>query len=116
MIHRIQEAKILNKTFEPDPEIYDDIQFHLTPVKDVTLRFHKDIHDTIFSMPFHEDQQIIWDTDDPVFKLVKIPVAPQEILIKRILGQNGKLIVVEPEDLKAKVREAALAVIEAHQS
>ena len=116
MIHRIQKAKILDDTFEPDPEIYDDIQFHLTPVKDVTLRFHKDIHDTIFSMPFHEDQQIIWDTGDPVFKLVKIPVAPQEILIKRILGQNGKLIVVEPEDLKAKVREAALSVIEAHQS
>ena len=80
------------------------------------MRFHKDIHDTIFSMPFHEDQQIIWDTDDPVFKLVKIPVAPQEILIKRILGQNGKLIVVEPEELKAKVRDAALSVIEAHQS
>jgi predicted DNA-binding transcriptional regulator YafY len=47
---------------------------------------------------------------------VKIPVAHQEILIKRILGQKGRLVVVEPEELKAKVREAALSVIEAHQS
>jgi hypothetical protein len=35
-------------------------------------------------MPFHAEQQIIWDTGDPVFKLVKIPVAPQEILLERI--------------------------------
>ena len=116
MIHRIQEARILDETFEPDPQIYENIHFQLTPVKNVTLRFHKDIHDTIFSMPFHAEQQIIWDTGDPVFKLVKIPVAPQEILLERILGHNGQLVVVEPETLKEKVREAALSVIKAHQS
>ena len=64
MVHRIQKAEVIRKTFEPDPEIYNNIRFTLTPVKDVVLRFHKDIHDSIFSNPFHENQEIIWDTDD----------------------------------------------------
>lgn len=114
MIHRIQRAEVIQKTFEPDPEIYNNIRFTLTPVKDVVLRFHKDIHDSIFSNPFHENQEIIWDTDDPMFKLIKIPVAPQEILVQRILEQSGKLTVVKPDSLKEKVIEAARNVINAH--
>ncbi len=114
MIHRIQRAEVIRKTFEPDPEIYNNIRFTLTPVKDVVLRFHKDIHDSIFSNPFHENQEIIWDTDDPMFKLIKIPVAPQEILVQRILEQSGKLTVVKPDSLKEKVIEAARNVINAH--
>ncbi len=114
MIHRIQNVKILPEKFTPDPAIYGNINFTLTPVKNVVLRFHKDIHDTIFSMPFHEKQKIIWDTGNDVFKLVKIPVAPMEIIIQRILSQKGKLIVVEPQSLKEAVRKAAEDVIKAH--
>lgn len=114
MVHRIQKAEVIRKTFEPDPEIYNNIRFTLTPVKDVVLRFHKEIHDSIFSNPFHENQEIIWDTDDPMFKLIKIPVAPQEILVQRILEQSGKLTVVKPDSLKEKVIEAARNVINAH--
>lgn len=114
MIHRIQQAAVGCNSFEPDPEIYNHIQFTLTPVKDVVLRFHKDIHDYIFANPFHDEQEIVWDTGDPEFKLVKIPVAPQEILVQRILAQNGNLVVVSPDSLKAKVREAAQNVMRAH--
>ena len=115
MIHRIQKAEITEKAFTPDPEIYENIHFTLTPVKNVVLRFHKDIHDSIFSTPFHEQQEIVWETDDPVFKLVKIPEAPLEILVQRILSYAGKLVAVKPKLLKDKVREAAAAVFEAHQ-
>ena len=115
MIHRIQNAEILKKTFVPDPEIYENIHFTLTPVKNVVLKFRKDIHDSIFAMPFHEQQEIVWETDDPVFKLVRIPEAPMEILVQRILSYAGKLVVVEPQILKDKVREAAASVLETHQ-
>ena len=114
MIHRIQKVKALPETFIPDPAIYGDIKFTLTPVSNVVLRFHKDIHDAIFSVPFHEKQEIIWDTGDEQYKLVKIPVAPQEILIQRILSQKGKLVVIEPLSLKEEVRKAAEEVIAAH--
>ena len=115
MIHRIQSAGVLGKTFIPDTNIYGNIHFPLTPVKNVVLKFHKDIHDSIFATPFHEQQEIIWETEDPVFKLVKIPEAPQEILVRRILSYAGKLIVVKPKSLKDKVREAAASVLEVHQ-
>ena len=115
MIHRIQKAELLEKTFTPDPKIYENIHFTLTPVKNVVLKFHKDIHDSIFATPFHEKQEIVWETDDPVFKLVKIPEAPLEILVQRILSYAGKLVAVKPKILKSKVREAASSVFEAHQ-
>ena len=115
MIHRIQKAEITEKAFAPDPEIYGNIHFTLTPVKNVVLKFHKDIHDSIFAMPFHEQQEIVWETDDPVFKLVKIPEAPMEILVERILSYAGKLVVVKPKILKDRVREAAAAVFETHR-
>ena len=116
MIHRIQKAEITEKAFTPDPEIYENIHFTLTPVKNVVLKFHKDIHDSIFAMPFHEQQEIVWETDDPVFKLVKIPEAPMEILVERILSYAGKLVVVKPKILKDRVREAAAAVFETHRA
>ena len=115
MIHRIQEAKVLEKTFTPDAEIYENIHFTLTPVRNVVLKFHKDIHDSIFAMPFHEKQEIVWETDDPVFKLIKIPEAPLEILVQRILSYAGELVAVKPKLLKDKVREAAASVFETHQ-
>ena len=114
MIHRIQNAELLKKTFIPDAKIYGNIHFTLTPVKNVMLKFHKDIHDSIFAMPFHEAQKIVWETDDPVFKLVKIPEAPLEILVQRILSYAGKLVVVKPRILKNRVREAATAVLETY--
>ena len=114
MIHRIQNAELLKKTFTPDAKIYGNIHFTLTPVKNVVLKFHKDIHDSIFAMPFHEAQKIVWETDDPVFKLVKIPEAPLEILVQRILSYAGKLVVVKPRILKNRVREAATAVLETY--
>ena len=115
MIHRIQNAELLEKKFIPDAEIYENIHFTLTPVKNVVLKFHKDIHDSIFAMPFHDQQEIVWETADPVFKLVRIPEAPLEILVQRILSYAGKLVVVEPKLLKDKVREAAASVLETHQ-
>ena len=66
-------------------------------------------------MPFHEQQEIVWETGDPVFKLVRIPEAPLEILVQRILLYAGKLVAVEPKVLKDKVREAAASVFETHQ-
>lgn len=50
-----------------------------------------------------------------MFKLLKIPEAPLEILVQRILSYAGKLIAVKPKKLKDKVREAAAAVFETHQ-
>ena len=78
---------------------YENIHFTLTPIKKVILKFHKDIHDSIFAMPFHEQQEIVWETDDPVFKLVKIPEAPMENLVQRILSYAGKLVAVKPKIL-----------------
>lgn len=95
---------------------YENIHFTLTPVKNVVLKFNKDIHDSIFATPFHEQQEIVWETDDPVFKLVRIPEAPMEILVQRILSYAGKLVVVKPKILKDKVREAAAAVLETHNA
>jgi predicted DNA-binding transcriptional regulator YafY len=116
MIHRIQNAELLEKIFSPDAEIYENIHFTLTPVKNVVLKFHKDIHDSIFATPFHEKQEIVWKTDDPVFKLVRIPEAPLEILVQRILSYAGKLVAVKPKLLKDKVREAASSVLKTLQT
>lgn len=114
MIHRILHAEITKKSFVPDPAIYENIHFTLTPVQNVVLKFHKDIHDSIFAVPFHEKQEIVWETGNPIYKTLKIPEAPQEILVQRILSYMGKLTVVEPEFLKKKVRDAAEAVHKAH--
>ena len=51
-----------------------------------------------------------------MFKLVRIPEAPMEILVQRILSYAGKLVVVKPKILKDKVREAAAAVLETHNT
>lgn len=115
MIHRIQKAECMEQSFTPDPEIYEHVDFGFVPIKNVVLRFHKSVHDDIFTNPFHENQEIIWDTDDPEYKTVKIPEVAEALLIPRILARQGKIMVVEPAALRRKVIKAAKEVISANK-
>ncbi len=97
-------------------QIYEHISFDFTPVRNIVLRFHKGVHDEIFANPFHEEQEIIWETEDPLYKIVKIPEAEEQIIVPRIVAKMGLITVIEPAELRQKVIEAATKFIVAQQN
>ena len=115
MIHRIQRAELGDDNFVPNPEIYEHISFDFTLIKNIVLRFHKSVHDDIFANPFHEAQEILWETEDPLYKIVKIPEAEEQIIVPRIMAKMGSITVIEPAELRQKVIDAATNLIAAQQ-
>ena len=115
MIHRIQRAELGDDHFVPNPEIYEHISFDFTLIKNIVLRFHKSVHDDIFANPFHEAQEILWETEDPLYKIVKIPEAEEQIIVPRIMAKMGAVTVIEPAELRQKVIDAATSLIAAQQ-
>ena len=115
MIHRIQRAELGDDNFVPNPEIYEHISFDFTLIKNIVLRFHKSVHDDIFANPFHEAQEVLWETEDPLYKIVKIPEAEEQIIVPRIMAKMGSITVIEPAELRQKVIDAATNLIAAQQ-
>ena len=87
----------------------------ITLIKNIVLRFHKSVHDDIFANPFHEAQEILWETEDPLYKIVKIPEAEEQIIVPRIMAKMGSITVIEPAELRQKVIDAATSLIAAQQ-
>lgn len=117
MLHRIESAEMLEEKFKPDPEIYEAakpgkfLQFKQIP--DITIRFHRSIHDAVYAKPLHIDQKIDFDETSEYLTL-HLPGCSEEIVLPWVLAQMGKAEILEPESLRNKICRAIFNIFSIH--
>ncbi|HEY2602272.1 MAG TPA: WYL domain-containing protein [Thermoleophilaceae bacterium] len=108
-LDRIKEARILDETFEPRPELKPDV-----PDWTRTDEVPESQPCRVWFAPerarwAREDKRVIEELKDGAV-IVEIPFAGHDWLARAILEEAGDAAVLEPEDARAAVLEAAEAL------
>jgi predicted DNA-binding transcriptional regulator YafY len=115
-IHRIVEAIPLGKYYEPDNRLVESVQknglFDYPRIKNVKVRCHKDIRGYLLEQA--ESKGLIIE-DDGEELIVTLPSVIEHELLHWVLGEAGKVEILEPESLREKALEAGRALLELHQ-
>ncbi len=109
VINRIRNAWQLNETFTPNKKTIDSVTAdHLSSyekLKDVKIKLTGDAVKFAKVNHMHSKQKI---KNGVLF----IPEVSFEVVVPWILAQGGQASVIEPAELKKRVREVAQAVID----
>jgi predicted DNA-binding transcriptional regulator YafY len=117
-IDRIEELKVLEETFEPEPDfdihdLFDDVVglSHTESKKEeVVLRFTPLQGKYIKTLPIHESQEIVEEDEEQGMK-VRIKVKPNFELIQKLMMQCEAVTVLQPQwlaDEMQRIYRAAL--------
>lgn len=110
-IDRIEELKITDKKFIPDKKLnplanFDNVVgvvYSLHPIIDVILSFSPDQGKYIKTLPIHDSQKIVVDTENEL--RISLRVSPNYELVQRILMYNQFVKVLEPKFLADEIKQ-----------
>jgi len=113
-IHRMSDVKLTGKTFEIDKKILEDVKqnglFSFKKLNDVKLHCDKSI---AFYLREHQEARHLKISEQPDGSvIVTLPAAVPHEVIRWVLGEAGKIKILEPSSLREQVVEVARKVIE----
>lgn len=107
-IHRIKTANLLKSDFEPNEKIIRSVTVDdflgFEKIADVKLKITDSLRDALSSHPLNS-RQIIHDDNT-----VDIPHVSKEILFPFLLSQQGQATILEPEYLRAELKNLLLSM------
>ena len=113
-LHRIKSAVSSKKYFTRSRQLTAKTRkeglFELPTMEGVVLRCEERIFSYALDYFFHKDQSIR-HFDNGFFEL-HIPSVPEDEIIRWIMSQAGRAVVVQPESLKSKIKEYAAKILE----
>ena len=115
-IHRIIEVSPIGKYYEPDNRLAESVRanglFDYPRIKDVKVRCHKDTKGYLLEQA--EAKRLIISEDGDGL-IVILPSVIEHELLHWVLGEAGKVQIIEPESLRQKALEAGKALTEVHK-
>ena len=115
-IHRIANAEMTDKMFNPSAEIIDSVEkegpFKYKNYQNVKLACDRSIQKYVTEKPFHIDQKI-----EPMDKerfSVTVPTVPEYEIMLAVLNQPGLIKVLEPVSLRNQIRKLAETILKTH--
>lgn len=115
-IHRMSQVRLSGKYFEPDKSIINKVQkeglFNYPKIEKIKLLCDKSIG---FYLYEHQDmKKFKIQTQENGDLLIELAPAIEHDIIRWVLGEAGKIRVLEPEDLREKILDAGKKIIEAN--
>jgi proteasome accessory factor BC len=108
-LDRIRSARVLDESFEPRPGIEPDVQGWPRTGEVADSRIAR-----VWMMPdrarwAREDKRVVEELEDGAV-VIELPFAGHEYLAREILKEAGDAVVLEPDDARQAVLEAAEAL------
>ncbi len=115
-LHRMETAEMTDKTFVPDHEIIRSVgdcgPFEYDEIRNVTIRCDETVKRFVTERPVHKTQKLEKLSGGEY--LITIESIWEEELIRWLLQQAGRAVILSPRETARKVKAAANKILSAH--
>lgn len=115
-IHRIIQCEDTNKFYEPNEELINSVEknglFNFPRIENVKVRCNKDSRGYILEQA-EANNHLIEELENEEL-LVTIPSVIEHDLMHWVLGEGGRVEIIEPESLRIRALEAGKALVKVH--